>query len=47
MFHAINSDQKRREQHRAEILANYVQKHNIAATKYKDYGWSAKELHTN
>ncbi len=43
-FHKINSDENRREKHRAEVLANYVQKHNIAATKYQDYGWPAKEL---
>ena len=43
-FQAINSDNVRREKHRAEILANYVKKHNIPATKYKDYGWPAKSL---
>lgn len=43
-FQAINSDNVRREKHRAEILANYVKKHNIPATKYKDYGWPAKNL---
>ena len=43
-FQTINSDEVRREKHRAEILANYVKKHNIPATKYKDYGWPAKNL---
>ena len=44
IFSKINSDEKRRERHRAEVLANYVKKHNIPATKYKDYGWPVKEL---
>ena len=43
-FQTINSDDIRREKHRAEILANYVKKHNIPAKKYKDYGWSVKNL---
>ena len=43
-FQTINSDEVRREKHRAEILANYVKKHNIPATKYKDYGWPIKNL---
>ncbi len=43
-FHAVNSDAERREKHRAEVLATYVKKHNIPATKYKDYGWPAKSL---
>lgn len=44
MFHEINSDQNRREQHRAEVLANYVEKNKIPATKYQDYGWPVKEI---
>ena len=43
-FHKINSDENRREKHRAEVLTNYVQKHNIAATKYQDYGWPVRNL---
>ena len=43
-FQTINSDEVRREKHRAEVLANYVKRHNIPATKYKDYGWPAKSL---
>ena len=43
-FQAINSDEIRREKHRAEVLAHYVKKHEIPATKYKDYGWPAKNL---
>ena len=44
VFSKINSDEKRRERLRAEVLANYVKKHNILATKYKDYGWPIKEI---
>lgn len=43
-FQAINSDDQRREKHRAEVLAAYVQEHNIPATKYQDYGWPEKTL---
>ncbi len=43
-FHAVNSDDQRRERHRSEVLANYVQEHNIPATKYQDYGWPVKKL---
>ncbi|MBQ2219602.1 MAG: hypothetical protein II417_02260 [Elusimicrobia bacterium] len=43
-FQTINSDEVRREKHRAEVLANYVKRHNIPAKKYKDYGWPAKSL---
>ena len=43
-FKTINSDEKNRERLRAEGLATYVKKHNIAATKYKDYGWPEKQL---
>lgn len=43
-FQAINSDDQRRESLRAEVLAAYVQEHNIPATKYQDYGWPVKEL---
>jgi len=43
-FQTINSDEQRREKHRAEVLATYVQEHNISATKYQDYGWPVKKL---
>ena len=43
-FRAVNSDDKRREKHRAEVLAFYVKKNGIAATKYKDYGWPEKQI---
>lgn len=43
-FQAIQSDEQKREQLRAEVLADYVKSHNLAATLYQDYGWPAKEL---
>lgn len=43
-FQEINSDDQRRESLRAEVLAAYVQEHNIPATKYQDYGWPEKTL---
>lgn len=43
-FRTINNDEEKRERHRSDVLANYVEKYNISATKYKDYGWPAKEL---
>ena len=43
-FQAINSDAERREQLRADVLSEYVRRHNIAATMYQDYGWPARRL---
>ena len=43
-FKIINSDEKNRERLRAEGLATYVKNNNIAATKYKDYGWPEKQI---
>ena len=43
-FQAINSDEKKREQLRADVLTNYVKAHNLTATMYQDYGWPAKKL---
>ncbi len=43
-FQAINSDDKKREKLRADILSAYVKKHNLTATMYQDYGWPAKKL---
>ena len=43
-FHAINSDEKKREQTRAEFLSDYVKKQNIKASMYQDEGWPAKKL---
>ena len=43
-FQAINSDEKKREQLRADVLTNYVKAHNLTATMYQDYGWPAHKL---
>ena len=43
-FQAINSDERRREKLRADVLTTYVKKHGLAATQYQDYGWPAKKL---
>ena len=43
-FQAINSDDKKREKLRADVLAGYVKQHNLTATMYQDYGWPAKKL---
>ena len=43
-FQAINSDDKKREKLRADVLSAYVKKHNLTATMYQDYGWPAKKL---
>ena len=43
-FQAINSDEKKREQLRADVLTNYVKKHHLTATMYQDYGWPAHKL---
>lgn len=43
-FHAINSDEQKREQLRAEGLAAYVKEHNLPVTLYQDFGWPAKKL---
>ncbi|MBO4482801.1 MAG: hypothetical protein J5735_03205 [Prevotella sp.] len=43
-YQAINSDEKKREELRADVLASYVKKHNLNVSMYQDYGWSAKKL---
>ena len=43
-FQAINSDEQKRERLRADVLAAYVKKHNLAVTMYQDYGWPVKKL---
>ena len=43
-FQAINSDEQKREALRAEVLADYAKKHQLAVTVYQDFGWPAKEL---
>ena len=43
-FQAINSDADGREQLRADVLADYAKKHNLAVSVYQDFGWPAKAL---
>ena len=43
-FQAINSDEKKREILRAEVLGNYVKKQGLSVTLYQDYGWPAKKI---
>ena len=43
-FHAINSDEQKREKLRAEALSDYVKKNNLDVFLYQDYGWPAKKL---
>lgn len=43
-FHAVNSDEQKREVLRAEVLADYVKAHSLAVTMYQDFGWPAKKL---
>jgi len=43
-FQAVNSDEKKREKLRSEVLAVYAKKRGLAATMYQDYGWPAKKL---
>ena len=43
-FKTINSDEKNRERVRAEGLATYAKKNDLAVTLYQDYGWPAKKL---
>ena len=43
-FIEINSDEKLREDTRAQIIANYVFANNLDIKSYKDYGWDPVEL---
>ncbi len=43
-FHAINSDDKKRNENMLDITSDYVKKHNLKATMVQDYGWPAKRL---
>lgn len=43
-FQAVNSDEQKREELRADLLAAYVKKHGLTATLYQDNGWPAKKL---
>ncbi len=43
-FQVINSDDKRRNKLRADVLTAYIRKHHLTATMYQDYGWPAVRL---
>ena len=43
-YQSINSDEKKREKLRADVLTSYVKKHNLNVSLYQDYGWPAKKL---
>jgi hypothetical protein len=43
-FVKLNSDQEKREEIRAQIIANYVAANNLNITCYKDYGWDPVTL---
>lgn len=43
-FHAINSDDKKREENRTHIITDYVKNHQLPVTMYQDYGWPAVAL---
>ena len=41
---AIQSDDQKREELRAEVLSKYVKDQKLEVTMYQDYGWPAKAL---
>jgi hypothetical protein len=43
-FQKVNSDDKEREKLRTKGIAEYVKKHNLKVTMYKDYGWPPVKL---
>ena len=43
-FVKVNSDDKAREETRAQIIANYVAANNLSITAYQDYGWDPVPL---
>ena len=43
-FHDFHSNEQKRGQRRLEVLAEYVQKHNLPVSMVLDYGWPAKPL---
>lgn len=47
VFQSINSDEVRRENHRAAVLTSFVKTHDLKVTMYQDYGWPAKKLGMN
>lgn len=43
-FHVINSNEEKREEVRANQIADYVKAHNLPVKYFQDYGWPAKEI---
>ena len=43
-FHAINSNEEKREEVRATQIADYAKAHDLPVKYYQDYGWPAKEI---
>lgn len=43
-FMKVHSNDKEREQNRAQGIAKFVKEHNVKATMYQDYGWPAVKL---
>ena len=43
-FRDVEADTENRERVRAETIARYVKAHDLAVTRYKDYGWEAKSI---
>lgn len=43
-FHAINSDEKKREQARGELISKYAKENSLEVKLYQDYGWPAIAL---
>lgn len=43
-FMKVHSNDKVREQNRAQGIAKFVKEHNVKATMYQDYGWPAVKL---
>ena len=43
-YQAVSSDDKKREENRARIVAEYVKENNLSATMYQDEGWPVVNL---
>ena len=43
-FKSVEANTEIREKIRAKTIAKYVKAHDLAVTKYKDYGWEARSI---
>lgn len=43
-FHAVNSDQEKREEARKRFIADYVKANSLPVKCYQDYGWPVVQL---